>query len=208
MVVRGGGGREEAVCDNVVDFQMQRTSFAFQNGCSGIFWLSLFVADSLSASTTPLLSLSLSLTPSFSLFLLISLSFALKLNWRLPWPAAASLSCIKLQLAYIAHTPRWPTKLADCKYLYGFKWYTWHVCMCVQMCVCVCQPVYQLLFAQGNRKLCYSIKITHTPGACTLSVQCIYSVPLHCSPGMCLTVCMCVCVCVWTDKPIKSDIHN
>lgn len=26
-----------AVCDNVVDFQMQRTSFAFQNGCSGNF---------------------------------------------------------------------------------------------------------------------------------------------------------------------------
>lgn len=89
-------GGEEAVCDNVVDFQMQRTSFAFQNGCSGNFWLSLFVVESLSASATPLLSLSLSLTPSLSLFFSPLSFFCFKIKFAL----ALACSCLA-HLLYI-----------------------------------------------------------------------------------------------------------
>lgn len=82
---RGCGGRERGrerglsesslvVCDNVLDYQMQHTSFAYQT------WISLIVSAVLHLSLTTYLSLSLTLR-----FLLPFC--ALKFNLHLTWPA-------------------------------------------------------------------------------------------------------------------------
>lgn len=101
-----------AVCDNVVDYQMQRTSFAFQSAVCNV---NISVCLCLSASR------SLTHVPLFLCLALGVLSLcALKFNLRMNGLAAASLTCI-MRLSNIAHTPRCTTKLANCKYLYGLK---------------------------------------------------------------------------------------
>jgi len=102
------------ICDNVGDFQMQRTSFAFQMAAARI-------SDCIPDADFRTLPISLSHSHSLSLPLSLTIFYSLsdlKFNLLLKLVCRRFSLCI-MQLAYIAHTPRCPIKLAKCKYLYS-----------------------------------------------------------------------------------------